>query len=127
MNRFSKFIGWLFFFALQATFDTFLIWGLVTYDEVGTFVSDKTTVILLAVPTLIAVNLLLMIPAMIFSSGMFKKKEERKFPMKDRMSGWFKGEQKKTEFKEEDIEKWFKENITEEKISQWFKDKFDES
>ncbi|NHJ47503.1 MAG: hypothetical protein FK733_06935 [Asgard group archaeon] len=118
MSRFGKFIGWLFFFAMQAAFDTFVIWGLVRFGD-GGFVSEKTTVILIAVPTLIVVNVLLMIPAMIFSAGIFKKEEKKGFRMPGKVSGWF---QKET--KEEDIEKWFKDNITEEKIEQWFKDKF---
>ena len=118
MSRIGKFIGWLFFFALQAAYDTFVIWGLVNFGN-GGFVSEKTTAILIAVPTLIVINVLLMIPATIFWYGIFKKKEEKEFKVKDRVSGWF-----KKEVKEEDIEKWFKENITEEKIEQWFKDKF---
>ncbi|NHJ85854.1 MAG: hypothetical protein FK734_10360 [Asgard group archaeon] len=118
--RFGKFIGWLFFFAMQAAFDTFVIWGLVTYGESGTFISDKTTIILIAVPTIIVINILLAIPGMIFSAGMFKKKdEEKKFKMPDKVSSWF----RKEDTKEEDIERWFKENITEEKIAKWFKEK----
>ncbi|HUT79774.1 MAG TPA: hypothetical protein VMZ29_01120 [Candidatus Bathyarchaeia archaeon] len=120
MNRISKFIGWLFFFAMQAAFDTFVIWGLVTYNLADTFVSDKTTIILIAVPTLIVVNIVLMIPAAIFSSGIFKKKERKPdFGMGRRFSGLFQKERK-----EEDVERWFKENITEEKIERWFKEKF---
>ncbi|NHK31167.1 MAG: hypothetical protein FK730_07430 [Asgard group archaeon] len=119
MSRFGKFIGWLIFFAMQAAYDTFVIWGLVNFGDTG-FVSEKATVILIAVPTILVINVLLMIPAGIFFSGIFKKKEEKKgFGIPDKVSGWF-----KKETKEEDIEKWFKENITEEKIEQWFKDKF---
>lgn len=120
MSRFGNFIGWLIFFAMQAAFDTFVIWGLVTYGETGTFVSDKATIILIAVPTIIVINIILMIPTGILFAGIFKKKEEKKkFKMPEKVSGWF-----KKEVKEDDIEKWFKENITEEKIEQWFKDKF---
>lgn len=120
MSRISKFFGWLIFFAMQAAFDTFVIWGLVTYGEAGTFVSDKVTIILIAVPTIIIINILLSLPATIFSVGIFKKKEKKEFKIQDKVSGWF-----KKEVKEEDIEKWFKENITEEKVAKWFKDKFD--
>ncbi|MHA1630998.1 MAG: hypothetical protein ACTSXO_02020 [Candidatus Heimdallarchaeota archaeon] len=119
MNRIAKFLGWLFFFALQAAFDTFVIWGLVTYGQAGTFVSDKTTVILIAVPTIIVVNILLMIPAGLFSVGMFKREKERRgFPAEGKFSRWF-----KKEAKEEDFEKWFKEHITEEKIVKWLEEK----
>jgi hypothetical protein len=118
MSRFGKFIGWLFFFAMQAAYDTFVIRGLVNFGTTGS-VSEKTTAILIAVPTLIVINILLMIPAGIFFSGIFKKEEKKEFKMPDKISGWF-----KKDVKEDDIEKWFKENITEEKIEQWFKDKF---
>jgi len=121
MNRIAKFLGWLFFFAMQAAYDTFVIWGLVTYGKAGTFVSDKVTVILIAVPTIIAINILLMIPAGIFSAGIFKKKEETMFKRQFKPSKWFKKEPK-----EEDIEKWFKENITEEKIAKWLREKVPE-
>ena len=122
LSRIGNFFGWLIFFGMQAAFDTFVIWGLATYGETGSFVSDKTTIILIAVPTIIIVNLLLMIPAILFSTGIFKKKEEKKeFKFQEKVSGFF-----KKDTKEEDFEKWFKENITEEKIETWFKEKFPE-
>ncbi|MFW9924155.1 MAG: hypothetical protein ACFFDW_12800 [Candidatus Thorarchaeota archaeon] len=120
MSRFGNFIGWLFFFAMQAAYDTFVIWGLATYGVADSFVSDTTTLILLAVPTLLVINAILMIPVAIFGFSIFKKKETKpEYGLGKRFSGMFQKDRN-----EEDIERWFKENITEEKVERWFKEKF---
>lgn len=130
MSRFGKFIGWLFFFAAQAAYDTFVIWGFVNWKNDGPVVSNLATILLIAIPTMIVINLILGIPAMIFSAQTSKKDEEKKgFKMPSKVKNWFKDDDAKDvvvkeDIKEENIEKWFKENLTEEKVEKWFKDKF---
>ena len=135
MGKFGKFIGWLFFFAMQAAYDTFVIWGFVNWKNNGPVVSNLATILLIAIPTVIVINLIVGIPAMIFSNQMFKKDKDKKdFKMPSKVKNWFKDDDAKDidakdvvvkeDVKEEDIEKWFKENLTEEKVEKWFKDKF---
>ena len=121
MSRFGKFIGWLITLAMIAAYDTFVIWGLATWNNPG-LVGNWQTVILLAVPIFVAVNLLFMIPLAIFSFGMGKKEERKGFKIRDRAAGWFKG----GEPKEEKMEQWFKDNLTEEKIGSWIKENLTE-
>ncbi|MHA1126306.1 MAG: hypothetical protein ACTSO7_12245, partial [Candidatus Heimdallarchaeota archaeon] len=111
-------------------FNLFIIWGLVVWDDAGHWLTNKVVVILVAVPTLLVFNIVLMIIGFISLAALGSKKEEEKkgFKMPSKVSNWFKGDKKeivaKEDVKEEDIEKWFKDNLTEEKVEKWFKDKF---
>ncbi len=116
MNRLSKFIGFLFLFAIQGAYDTFVIWGLVTWGDAASLVSDKTTIILLATPTLLVFNIILGILVLISLSQVSKKEKEeeekKEFKMPDTIIKWFQKEEEKKEevdFKIPDsVVKWFK-------------------
>ncbi|TET27913.1 MAG: hypothetical protein E3J70_10905 [Candidatus Heimdallarchaeota archaeon] len=113
-KKISKFISYLFVLGIQVAYNLFVIWGLHMWDFASPWISHRTTIILLALPTLIVFNTVLMVIVGIAFFSLVKKEEEKKgFKVPDKVSQWFKGEDKEDkEFKIPDkVVKWFKEEM----------------
>ncbi|MGC9779528.1 MAG: hypothetical protein HZR80_09835 [Candidatus Heimdallarchaeota archaeon] len=132
-KKLSKFISYLILLGIQVAYNLFVILGLHIWDFSNPWISHRTTIILLALPTIIVFNVVSMIIVGISFFSLVKKEEEEKkgFKMPDKVTQWFKGEAKE----EKDIEipdkvtQWFKDLAKEEKdikmpdkVTQWFKD-----
>jgi len=115
-----KFITYLILLGIQVAYNLFVIWGLVLWNHSDPWITHRTTIILIVLPTLIVFNIVLSIIVFIsFISISGKKKDEEKkgFKMPDKVTQWFKGETKEEEeFKIPDkVIQWFKEQAKEEK------------
>ncbi len=100
LKKISQFIGYLIVLGMQVTYNLFVIWGLHIWDYASPWISHRTTVILLSLPTIISFNILFFIlTAIAFGVLVSKKKEEEKkgFQIPDKVKSWFKGEAKEEE------------------------------
>lgn len=98
-KKISQFIGYLIVLGMQVSYNIFVIWGLHIWDHANPWISHRTTVILLSLPTIITFNVLFLILtgiafAILVSKD--KKEEEKKGFEKvpDKVKNWFKGEPK---------------------------------
>ncbi|NPE09420.1 MAG: hypothetical protein GNW80_14130 [Asgard group archaeon] len=100
-KKISKFISYLIVLGIQVAYNLFVIWGLHMWDFASPWISHRTTIILLALPTMIVFNIVLMIFVAIAFFSLVKKEEEKKgFKVPDKVTSWFKGESKEEkEFK----------------------------
>ncbi|MCE7743938.1 MAG: hypothetical protein GPJ52_02260 [Candidatus Heimdallarchaeota archaeon] len=104
-KKISKFISYLIVLGIQVAYNLFVIWGLHMWDYASPWISHRTTIILLSLPTIITFNVLFLILtgiafAILVSKD--KKEEEKKGFEKvpDKVKNWFKGESKEEkEFK----------------------------
>ncbi|MCG3222464.1 MAG: hypothetical protein H7641_13875 [Candidatus Heimdallarchaeota archaeon] len=81
MSKIGKSISRLFTLAIFGAWFTFVIWGLKTWGTPDSFVSEKTTIILLSLLTFIGMFILFVIASALGAIGKRKKKkeEEKKF------------------------------------------------
>jgi len=131
----SKIISYLIILSIQVAYNLFVIWGLVIWNSIDPWISNLTTTLLIAIPTLIVFNVVLMVLVTISFFSIFgKQKEEEKkgFKMPDKVTQWFKGETKEGKDSEipDKITQWFKglekedkDSEIPDKITQWFKGK----
>jgi len=114
----SKFISYLIALGISVSYNLFTIWGLVMWYDATPWISNRTTIILLAFPTLLVLNIIFLIIVSISFFNLFKKKEEKKeFKIPDKVTQWFKGEAKEDEeFKiPAKVIKWIKEEAAKDK------------
>ena len=98
-KKISQLIGYLIVLGMQVAYNLFVIWGLHMWDFASPWISNRTTVILLSLPTIITFNVLFLVLtgiafAILVSKD--KKEEEKKGFEKvpDKVKNWFKGESK---------------------------------
>jgi hypothetical protein len=102
LKKISQLIGYLIVLGMQVAYNLFLIWGLHMYDFASPWITNKATIILLSLPTIISFNILFLILTGIAFGILVskdKKKEEKKGFEKvpDKIKDWFKGEAKEEE------------------------------
>jgi hypothetical protein len=102
-KKISQFISYLILLGMQVCYNLFVIWGLHIWDYSNPWISHRTTVILLSLPTIITFNIIFMIITIIAFIVLVSKKEEEKKGIQkvpDKVKNWFKGESKEEgEFK----------------------------
>ncbi len=101
-KKISQFIGYLIVLGMQVAYNLFVIWGLHIWDHANPWISHRTTVILLSLPTIITFNILFLILTVIAFAILVskdKKEEEKKGFEKvpDKVKSWFKGEAKEAD------------------------------
>lgn len=114
LKKISKFISYLIVLGMSVSYNLFTIWGLVQWKNASPWITNRTTVILLTIPTLLVINVIFLIIVSISFFNLVKKEEEKKgFKVPDKVSQWFKGEEKEDkEFKIPDkVVKWFKDEM----------------
>jgi uncharacterized membrane protein YraQ (UPF0718 family) len=99
LKKISQLIGYLIVLGMQVAYNLFVIWGIHMYDFGTPWISNKTTIIVLSLPTMIAFNIIFFIITAIAFGVLVskdKKKEEKKGFEKvpDKIKDWFKGEAK---------------------------------
>jgi len=102
LKKISQLIGYLIVLGMQVTYNLFVIWGLHIWDHAIPWISHRTTIILISLPTIITFNILFFILTAIAFGILVskdKKKEEKKGFEKvpDKIKDWFKGEKKEEE------------------------------
>lgn len=121
LKKISKFISYLIVLGMQVAYNLFVIWGLHMWDFANPWISHRTTIILLSLPTIIVFNVVFMIIVAIAFFSLVKKDEEKKgFKVPDKVTSWFKGESKEDEeFKIPDkVIKWIKEEAAKAKAKE---------
>ncbi|MCK5183805.1 MAG: hypothetical protein KAQ95_05825 [Candidatus Heimdallarchaeota archaeon] len=100
-KKITKFISYLIVLAMSVSYNLFTIWGLVQWKNASPWIANRTTVILLTLPTLLVINVIFLIIVSISFFNLVKKEEKKKeFKIPDKVTSWFKGESKEEkEFK----------------------------
>ena len=116
-KKLFKLISYLIVLGISVSYNLFTIWGLVIWYDADPWISNRVTLILLIVPTLLVLNVIFLVIVAISFFSLFKKeaeKEESKFS--DKISKWFKDKTQKEPEKEEfkipdEVVNWIKNQI----------------
>lgn len=106
---------------MSVSYNLFTIWGLVQWKNASPWITNRTTVILLTIPTLLVINVIFLVIVSISFFNLVKKDEKKKeFKIPDKVTSWFKGESKEDEeFKIPDkVIKWIKEEAAKAKAKE---------